>query len=153
MRFPYTKSQIEAAVAARKYLRDWEPLTFEKSGEESRRGEALLEREDGKDDRLRLVARAGSLAQPLTYKSSLLLEDQKIRGIDHHAVGRSYKYRVVIPKGWHEDVIDPNREPDEKGYHERIPLTDFDPSEFIDFVRKVCRKWSIDLPPTDDSLL
>lgn len=152
MRFPYTKAQIQAAVDASKHPRDWQPPRFEKSGEASRRCDAQLEREDGKEDRLRLIVRAGVLDKPLTYKSSLLLEDHKVRGIDHHAIERRRFYREVTPKGWHEDVIDPNLVPGEKGHHDRVPLPDFDPSDLMDFLLKSCRRWSIELPPTGDLL-
>ncbi|MFT5108352.1 MAG: hypothetical protein ACI9UA_003996 [Pseudoalteromonas tetraodonis] len=152
MRFPYSKSQIHAAVDTKKHPRDWEPVRFEKSGENSRRSDTALEREDGKEDRLRLTVR-GRMDKPLSYQSSLLLEDQKIRGIDHHAVERRRFYREVSPKGWHEDVIDPNLVPGEKGHHQRIPLPDFGPSDLMDFLRKACQRWNIELPPTDDALL
>ena len=153
MRFPYTKTQIQGAVDARKHPRDWEPVTFEKSGERSRRCDMPLEREDGRDDRLRLVVRAGLLENPQSYQSSLLLEDQKIRGIDYHPIERRRFYREVSPKGWHEDRIDPNLAKDEKGQHERVSLPDFSPIDPVDFLRKSCQRWNIDLPPTDESLL
>jgi len=153
IRFPYSKPQIAEAVNAAKHPRDWEPLSFEKSGDHSRRCDAMLEREDGKSDRLRLIVRAGRLDDPTSYTASLLLEDVRIRGIDHHAIERRRFFREISPKGWHEDVIDPNRDSTPKGPHPRDPLPDFAPFDLSDFSRRACRRWNIELPPTDETLL
>lgn len=151
--FPYSEAQIRAAVEAEKHPRDWASLDFEKSGDNSRRLDVALEREDGRDDRLRLVIRAGRLDDPTSYKASLLLEDVRIRGIDHHAVERRQFYKEVSPRGWHEDVVDPNRSQGEKGHHRRDALPDFNPTDLADFVKNVAKRWHITLPPSDETLL
>lgn len=153
MRYPYSRAQITGVVDAEKHPRDWEPLEFKTSGEASRQCDCWLERIDGKLDRIRLVVRAGRLDIPNSYAASLLLEDIRIRGIDYHAVARKRFYKEVSPKGWHEDIIDPNSILEDRGRHERVALPDFKPLNFADFLKAVCRHWNIVLPPDSETLL
>ncbi|MBX3178539.1 MAG: hypothetical protein KF886_14350 [Candidatus Hydrogenedentes bacterium] len=153
VRFPYSGEQIRAMVATEKHPRDWETLAFKKSGERSRRCESLLVRADGKYDRIRLIVCAGRVDDPHSFKASLLLEDTRVRGIDYHAVARRRYYKEVIPKGWHEDIEDPNRSPGEKGHHDPVALPDFEPLDLLDFLRKVCKHWNIELPLESEMLI
>lgn len=152
-RFPYTVRQIEDVVRAEKYPRDWEPVQFSGLGDHSRRSDTQLERLDGRTDRIRLIVRVGRVDRPLSYAAALLLEDEKIRGIDYHLIGRSRLYKQVIPKGWHEDVVNPNLDASEKGAHARIALPEWNPTDVAHFLRMVCRHWSIVLPAQSDTLL
>lgn len=153
MGFPYNKGQIDEVVATEKHPRDWEPLAYKGSGSESLSCEAALDRMDGKADRIRLILRAGRVEVPTSYRASLLLEDARIRGIDHHAVARKRFYKETIPAGWHEDIIDPNREAGEKGGHVRVALADFDPLDPYDFMKRVCTRWHITQPPGSETLV
>jgi len=153
MRFPYSNVQIQAMVAAEKHPRDWEPLKFRHSGEASRQWDSWLEHSDGITDRIRLVVRAGRVDLPDTYSAVLLLENERVRGIDYHPVARSHFYKEVIPKGWHQDVVDPNLEPGQKGYHNRVALPDFTPLDLVDFLRKVCIHWNVLLPADTETLV
>lgn len=98
-------------VTAEKRLRYTNDLEIKESRDPSRRLDALLERVDEKEDRIRLIIRAGRVDDPHSFAAALLLEDTRIRGIDYHAVARSRFYKETVPKGWHEDIIDPNGEP------------------------------------------
>ena len=153
MKFPYSESQIETMVEAEKAPRDWDPIVFVAYGEESRRCDCLLEREDGKPDRIRLVVRAGRVDDPSGYAASLSIEDVRVRGIDYHVFGKKRFYREVSPPGWHEDIIDPNLDPADKGHHKREALPDFKPVDLRDFLHMVCKRWNILLPPSEDRLL
>jgi len=146
-------AQITDVVAAEKHPRDWESLAFKSSGEASSQCDSWLERTDGKLDRIRLIVRAGRVELPSSYQAALLLEDERIRGIDYHAVPRNRFYKQTIPKGWHEDIIDPNKGATEKGQHERVDLPDIEPYDLVDFLRKVCKHWNILLPPDSETLL
>lgn len=153
-KFPYSQFQIEDVVKAEKYPRDWEPVTFKKvtRSEKSRTADIQLERSDLKTDRLRWTL-AGELDTTTTYRSALLLEDTKIRGVDYHAIARSRMYKEVIPKGWHQDIIDPNLEQSHKNYQRREALSDFEPYHLDDFLSKVAKLWNIQLPETNKHLI
>lgn len=153
MGFSYSNVQIAAVVSARKRPRTVKDLDIKESRDPSRRIDARLERLDAKEDRIRLIIRAGRVDDPLSFAAALLLEDTRIRGIDYHAVARSRFYKETIPKGWHEDIIDPNREPGEKGQHERKAMPDFSPMDFVDFRRIVCARWNIVLPSELETML
>ena len=153
MGFSYSNVQIAAVVNAEKRPRAGRDLEIKESRDLSRRLDALLERGDAKEDRIRLIIRAGRVDDPHSYAAALLLEDTRIRGIDYHAVARSRFYKETIPKGWHEDIIDPNLEPGEKRQHERKAMSDFAPTDFVDFRRIVCAHWNIVLPPELETML
>lgn len=153
MGFSYSNVQIAAVVNAVKHPRLAGDLEIKESREPSRRLDSLLERSDAKEDRIRLIVRAGRIDDPHSFAAALLLEDTRIRGIDYHAVARSRFYKETIPKGWHEDIIDPNRETGEKGQHERKAMPDFAPMDFVDFRRLVCAHWNIVLPPELETML
>lgn len=153
MGFSYSNVQIAALVNAVKYPRTAGDLEIKESRDRSRRLDALLERSDAKEDRIRLILRAGRIDDPHSFAAALLLEETRIRGIDHHAVARSHFYKETIPKGWHEDIIDPNREIGEKGQHERKAMRDFGPVDFVDFRRLVCVHWNVVLPPELETML
>jgi len=154
--FPYSAFQLEEVVQAQKHPRNWEPVEFSKVGNKgsSRQVNVFLERDDGRADRIRLTINVGSLETPSSYRAALLLEDTRIRGVDYHAVSRTRFYKEDIPKGWHEDVIDPNFDSSEpRKYHRRLPIPDFEPSDAEDFLRKVAVLWNIQLPEKNDYLL
>lgn len=155
-RFPYSAFQIEEVVQAEKHPRDWEPIGFEKvqKSEHSRRTNVQLIRTDGRSDRIRLIVRAGRVDQPETYAAALLLENIKIRGIDFHPVERRKWYgRIVVPSGWHQDLIDPNLEQTNLNYQRRLPVESFKPFDLIDFLKRVASVWKIILPEQSDYLL
>lgn len=154
--FPYSAFQIEEVVKAPKHPRNWDQVEFKRVGDKggSRHVDVYLEREDGRADRIRLVVNIGSVAIPTSYKAALLLESVRIRGVDHHAVSRTRFYKEVIPKGWHEDVIDPNFDlSDYKNFHRREALPNFEPVDAADFLQKVAALWNIQLPQKNSYLL
>lgn len=153
MRFAYSKTQIKAAVDAEKHPRDGRDLEIKNSRDRGRHLDALLERADAKRDRIRLIVHAAQLDDPHKFAASLLLDDTRVRGIDYHAVARKRFYKERIPKGWHEDIIDPNLVPGEKGQHERHAMPNFAPIDFVDFRRKVCEHWNVVLPYELETML
>ena len=84
---------------------------------------------------------------PLSYGSSLLVDHCRVRGVDYHSIPRSYRYRQIIPAGWHQDIDDPIQTD-----HRREPLA-FDPvTDLIDFTGKVAKLWNIQLPDASSLL-
>lgn len=83
--------------------------------------------------------------QPPT-KRCWILADQRVRGIGYPATRQARFYKERIPKGWHENVIDPNlpRRDDDRNRHEA--LADIEPADLGAFLRKVCKRWNIELP-------
>ena len=76
---------------------------------------------------LRLNVSAGRPNVPESYRAALLLDDSRIRGVDYHAIGRKRFYRLVVPAGWHQNVLDPNLSGDDANRHEALP--DFNPGD------------------------
>lgn len=155
VRFPYTGFQIEEIVKTPKHPRGWEPIKFEKAAKskDSRRADIQLVREDGRTDQIRLVIQ-GQIEKPESYRAVLLLENVPIRGVDHHDIERRRFYKEVIPKGWHQDIINPNIDPaDWQNHHRREPLDNFNPTELNNFLSLVAGLWNIVLPEKNEFLL
>jgi hypothetical protein len=84
---------------------------------------------------------------PLGYGSSLLVDRCRVRGIDYHPISRSYRYRKIVPAGWHQDIDDPIQ-----ADHRREPLA-FEPvTDLMDFTVKVAKLWNIQLPDASSLL-
>ncbi len=85
-----------------------------------------------------LVVKVGDLKDVTTYSAALLVDYERIRGVDFSKIERTSFYRTKIPKGWHQNVIDPNTG---ENRHEALainPVSDLD-----DFIRKVASLWNI----------
>lgn len=106
-----------------------------------------MEYDSGRVAILEWILKAGRIDDPTTYKSSLLVDSQRIRGIDFFPIERTKFFKVRIPKGWHENVVDPNTGEDR---HEPLDLGTV--SDFEDFCRKVAKRWNIDYQ-TEGTLL
>ena len=99
---------------------------------------------DGPFVDLKLIVSASDASNPETYSAALILEGARVRGIDYVPVGRRKRFKVRIPKGWHENVEDPNlpRGHDDQNRHREMP--DFSPTDLADFLRRVTRHWNIE---------
>lgn len=74
-----------------------------------------------------------------------MLEGERIRGIDYSKIRRLKRYREHIPKGWHENVIDPNLPTDQDDRNRHVPLKDFAPTDLKHFLHLVAKWWHIEL--------
>lgn len=154
-RFPYTDFQIEEIVQTSKHPRDWEPVRFGKvgKGKDFRKADLQIVRDDGRTDQIRLVIH-GQIERPQSYRAALLLQDIRIRGVDYHEISRSRFYKEVTPKGWHQDIINPNVDPaDWQNHHRRETLEGFSPRDLDDFLSRVAGLWNIVLPEQNEFLL
>jgi hypothetical protein len=155
MKFPYTEFQIEELVSLAKNPKDWEPVEFAKvaKSDKSRSADVVLELEDGRYVNMRWVITASAMDQVLTYCSALLLENERVRGVDYNEMGKTKMYgQVVIPKGWHQNVIDPNLGKSHKNHNQHLALPDFNPFDLISFKNAVAALWNIKLPQENQFL-
>ncbi len=147
--YPYTLRQIEQIVAMEKHPRDWGDRIFVHRGEKSADADCHLDLLDGSPVNLRLSVKAQT-DKPLTYRAALILADQRIRGVDYDDIERIFMYgKIRIPKGWHENIVNPNLVHGDANYNVHKALTDFQPYDLVDFTRKVASMWNIVLPPVD----
>ena len=146
MNFRYKSSQIAEIVKAAKVVREGQSLAFRSHGEKSKALDVDLNLKEGTLVDLRLRVTAGRFDEPMTYEAALILADQRVRGIGYSATRLMRFYKERIPKGWHENVIDPNlpTRDDDRNRHESV--TDIEPTDLEDFLRKVCKRWNIELP-------
>jgi hypothetical protein len=150
MAFRYRSHQITAIVAAPKVVREGQALKFEPYKIHSLTLALDIDLKDGALINLRFIVTAGQPDLPESYHAVLLLDDSRIRGIDHQLIPRRRFYRIAIPAGWHQNIIDPNLSGDDANRHE--PLADFNPTDLDDFLHKVAALWHIELT-TEPTLL
>lgn len=94
---------------------------------------------------LRFHVRAPVFDDPETFEAALILANERIRGIGWHPTGKKRFYgKQVIPKGWHQNVIDPNLLPGHPDENRHVPLADFNPTDLADFFTKSAALWHID---------
>ena len=100
MPFPYPSRRIYEFVKAAKVVRDGETFTVSSKGHRGAGFDVNLDLLDGAFADLRYLGGAHDVAVPESYKSSLLLHGQRIRGVDYVPVGQRRFYKERIPAGW-----------------------------------------------------
>lgn len=93
---------------------------------------------------MKLSITAGRKGLPSTYRAAFLLNGVRVRGVDFDEQRRSKFYKSHIPKGWHQNIIDPNLSPDDPKGNRHEALKDWAISDFDEFIRKVCTLWNIE---------
>jgi hypothetical protein len=153
MSYLYLTRQIVEVVNAPKVLRRPEllvagkPLPFSHYGENGRRIDLDLDLADGTGLlALRFHVRAPSLDAPTGFEASLILANKRVRGIGWHATGKKRYYKQAIPKGWHQNVIDPNQPPGHPDENRHLPINDFAPADLVAFFTAAAKTWNINLP-------
>jgi hypothetical protein len=104
----------------------------------SKEARVTLEAKGGRAALLELVVNAGRLDDVTTYHASLLVDQVRIRGVDFNEIERARHYKTRIPKGWHENVIDPNT-----GENRHEPINFGTVIDLDNFCRKVAELWHI----------
>ena len=88
--------------------------------------------------------KAGRTDVPASYRAAFLLASERVRGVDYSEIEVKKFYRTHIPKGWHQNVIDPGLSTDDPNQNRHDAL-DWTVTDFDDFIRQVCTLWNIDL--------
>jgi hypothetical protein len=96
---------------------------------------------------LEWIIKAGDLSNPETFRSSLLVNAIRVRGIDFHPFSQRYHYKEICPAGWHQDFIYPKERDKRKQSIALDPLTDL-----RDFVLRVAAEWNIDVKAEEELL-
>jgi len=145
MPFRYQSSQIGEIVAAAKYC-GVVPVRFDRYGESGsgRKFETFLGMRDGSIIALKLKVSAGVVSDPTTFSAALVLDGERIRGVDYSHIERRRYFRLVIPRGWHQNLIDPGLPTGkaERNRHESIP--DCKVTDLQGFLRFIGSLWNID---------
>lgn len=102
---------------------------------------------------IRIKVSAGRLVDPTTYEAAFILDGERVRGIGYNEVARKRYYgQKVIPKGWHQNIIDPNLDAGDANLNRHDGMSGWTVSDFDDFLNKVCKLWNIDLGKERDLL-
>jgi hypothetical protein len=141
--FRYSSPILHGFVQERKtiplgkfVLRDIKSFEQKNVGKEAR---VTLELENSRAVIIEWVLKASQVNVVTSYHASLLIDSQRIRGVDYCPIERKKFFKTHIPKGWHENVLDPNTGEDR---HEPLDIGTI--SDFEDFCGKVAKRWNID---------
>lgn len=93
------------------------------------------------------VLKAGRINEVETYHSSLLINAERVRGIDFHKLPQRRFYREISPAGWHEDIVDPKSGSIRK---QAIQLEGV--NDMHDFVLFVALRWNIQIEREEELL-
>jgi hypothetical protein len=142
MAFNHTASAILQVVNAPKTIvgkdLDFKEVRISKDGHsESREARVTLEMASFSGN-LEWIVKAGRVEQPATYVAVLILDGERIRGIDYSPIEQRKFYKITIPKGWHQNVRNPNTL---ENRHEALTI---DVLHLHDFCDKVAKLWHID---------
>jgi hypothetical protein len=91
-----------------------------------------------------LHLRAGRKEIPASYRAAFLLANERVRGVDYSEIETKRFYKTHIPKGWHQNIIDPGLPANDPNQNRHDPL-DWTVTDFDDFIRQTCKLWNIDL--------
>lgn len=151
--YPFTTVQIREIVEAPKSLRHPEFLyrgkdfAFDRYGDRGRRIELWLDVSNPASVLdLKLHIRGSVVDDPETFEAALLLAGRRVRGIGWHATGKKRFYKQAIPKGWHQNILDPNAAVGSDRDNRHDPLISFEPTDLADFLMKAADLWKISLP-------
>jgi len=147
MSYRYPAHQIHEMTRAPKVLRENQSVTPEKVGEHGSKFHAHLDLVDGPSlVDLRFSGKAGRLAVNTSYSASLILDAERVRGVDHAPVGRKrLRTKERIPPGRHQNLCDPNLPTNDVRANRHDLLADFQPTDFTHFTAKIAGMWTIDL--------
>jgi len=144
--FRHARHRIQEIVSAAKCVSDSSNLEVRSKGERGAEFDASLDLKDGPYCDLRYLGKAGRTDVPNTYDASLLLDQQRVRGIGYCPIGRqNFRAKLRIAAGWHENICDPNVPTSSPEWNRHEPIADFAPTDFSDFIRLAAARWSIDL--------
>jgi hypothetical protein len=148
MSYPHPSHQIQEILEQKKCLPPGAPVELARCGKErkSAKFETRPQLIDGGFIDMRYLGSAPRLDQPETYEAAFLLANQRVRGVGYNPLAReNLRYKRRIPKGWHQNVCDPNLPTNDVRQNVHHPLPGFAPTDFQDFVSQTAKMWNIDL--------
>lgn len=141
--YPHPSHRLNELVNAEKCPQEGSSLDFGPRGSKGKSLDLRLDLLDGPFVDLRFFVHTHNPADVTSYESGLCIDGPRIRGIGYSPIQRLKKYKVYIPKGWHENVCNPNLSGDDANRHD--PLPDFQVTDLRDFTRKSADRWKIRL--------
>ena len=147
MSYRYKPHQIQEILDKPKCLPPGDTLELQRAGSGGGRAfETRPQLTDGPFVDLRYLGSAPVLDEPTSYEAAFLIDNQRVRGVGYHELGRAnFRFKQRIPKGWHLNVCDPNLPTNGPGQNIHHPLPDFTVTDFHDFISQTAAKWKIDL--------
>jgi hypothetical protein len=150
--FRLPSHRLQELIEAQKCLREGTEIKWKDEGTKGKSLKLLLDLVDGPFADFVLYAVAGDLKDPTTYRAALVLDGERVRGVDYSEIDRSRFYRPHIFKGWHQNVVDPNLAFTDPNRNRHVPVENFAPIDLTDFLRKVSHLWHINLALEEDLL-
>lgn len=98
--------------------------------------------------KMELIISANDFKNPETYRASFLLNEVRVRGVDFQNKAVRKGYKEVIPKGWHQNINNPNAPKENK--HAPVDMADI--KGLSDFARKACQLWNIEYKEPENEL-
>lgn len=148
MSYTYKPHQIHEILQLEKCLSAGDTLELESmsKGGIGRRFETRPELLNGPFIDIRYLGKAPELDNSETYDASFLLANQRVRGVGYCSIGRhNFRFKTRIPKGWHQNVCDPNLPTNDPKQNIHQPLPNFSTTDFRDFINQTAKMWNIDL--------
>jgi hypothetical protein len=145
MPFRFPSHRLQEIVRAEKVIRSGQRTVFEAEGSKGKKLSVDLDLMDGPLMNLKLIIHCFDATNPQSYRAALVLEGERIRGVDYSAVARKKFFKEFIPKGWHENVIDPNLSTNDDNRNRHVALEKFAPTDLQHFLRLVAERWNIEL--------
>jgi hypothetical protein len=143
--FRFPSHRLQELIRAPKCPAQKAEVRWKDRGEKGKELRLALDLVDGPLAGFVLHATCGDVAEVTSYRAALILEGERVRGVDFSLVARKKFYRDHLVKGWHENVIDPNLSAADRNRNRHEPLENFAPTDLDSFLRDVCRLWHIDL--------
>ncbi len=145
MSYPHPVHQIREIMAEPKCLPPGTTLDLQQQGD-SRSFDTRPQLTKGGFVDMRYLGRATALDDPTSYHAAFVLANHRVRGVDYEPVGRqNFRFKKRIPKGWHQNVCDPNLPTTHDAQNLHQPLDGFAPTDFVDFINLTAKLWNIDL--------
>jgi hypothetical protein len=149
--FKYPSFRITEIAKAPKVVRA-EKLVFESRGERGRSLKENLDLINGEILDLRLIVQCGRFDMPTTYSAALILSDSRIRGIDYSTVSLRRFGKIRVPRGWHENIVDPNLDSRHDDANRHEPMPNFNATDLDNFLSLTAKHWNINLPDKEELL-
>jgi hypothetical protein len=123
----------------RKFVVDGD-VNFKDAGKGNQEYRFALQAESGPPCLLTLIINVGRNEDVTTYHAAILVDRQRVRGIDFSPIGRkNLRTKQSIPVGWHQNIIDPTA-----GTNLHAPLEIEPVTDLVDFAQKVANLWHIE---------